>query len=81
MFGLMKDEKTRKWICIPAYIIVALCALYCAYADLGLPYNNVINRDLLYFHSKNPIVKNTVNIILLIAALVTLNCAIGWMLR
>ena len=77
----MKNEKLRKWICIPAYIVVALCALYCAYADLGLPYNDYINRDLLYFYSTNSIVKNVVNVILLIASLVTLNCAIGWMIR
>ncbi len=77
----MKNEKFRKWICIPSYIVVALCALYCSYAGLGLPYDNYINKSLLYFYSDNQIVKNVVNVILLAASLVTLNCAIGWMLR
>ena len=56
MFKSLSD-KSRKMLCIPAYIIVALCALLCAYSDLGLPGNNIINKDLLYFHSNNKIVK------------------------
>jgi len=80
MFDI-KNENTRKWICIPAYIITALCALFCAYGNLGLPFHNNINMNLLYLHSKNTTMKNIINIILLIAALITLNCAMGWMLR
>ena len=76
----MKDS-TRKWICIPAYIIVALCALLCAYCRLELPGHKTINMDLLHFKSENKTVKTVVNIILLIAALVTLSCAVGWMVR
>ncbi len=76
----MKDQ-TRKWICIPAYIIVAFCALFCSYGDIGLPGSKMINKDLLYFHSTNSTVKTVINIILLIGALVTLSCAIGWMVR
>jgi hypothetical protein len=78
---MANKECIRKWICIPAYIIVALCALYCSYSYLELPGHKVINMDLLYFRSDNKTVKTTVNIILLIASLVTLGCAIGWMVR
>ena len=77
----MKDQ-TRKWICIPAYIIVALCALLCSYGDLGLPGSKtIVNRNLLYFYSTNSTVRTIINIVLLLSALVTLSCAIGWMIR
>ncbi len=77
---MLKNECTRKWICIPAYIIVALCALLCSYCRLELPGYKTINMDLLHFKSENKTVKKIVNIILLIASLITLTCAITWMM-
>jgi hypothetical protein len=77
----MKSESLRKWICIPAYIIVALCALLCSYSSLELPGHKTINMDLLHFKSENKTVKTVVNVILLIAALVTLGCALSWCCR
>lgn len=78
---MLKNECTRKWICIPAYIIVAVCALLCAYNKLELPGYKTINMDLLYLKSDNKVVRKTIDVVLLIAAIVTLTCAIGWMIR
>ncbi len=78
---MFKSESTRRWICIPAYIIVALCALLCSYNMLELPGYKTINMDLLHFKSENKTVKTVVNVILLIAAIITLSCAISWMIR
>lgn len=75
----MISEQTRKWICIPAYIIVALCALLCSYSSLELPGHKTFNMDLLHFKSQNETVKKISNIVLLIASIVTLGCALSWM--
>ena len=77
----MNRESVRKWICIPAYIIVAVCALLCAYSGLDLPGKDKINMNLMYLNSDNKTVKTVVNIILLIAALTTLGCALSWCCR
>jgi hypothetical protein len=73
----MISENTRKLICIPAYIIVGLCAMICA---LGALLNNPnISMHALYKNSE--LMKNIVNIILLGAGIITLSCAVGWLVK
>jgi len=75
MFKL--DDKTRKMICIPAYLICALCALLCGIQCFQKP------EHTMWFHFgiENKTARQTINIVLILAGLVTLSCAVGWMTR
>lgn len=73
----MKNDKTRKMICIPAYIICALCALLCGIQCFQDP----SHKMWFHFGADNRMVRQTINVILIASGLVTLSCAIGWMTR
>lgn len=72
-------ETLRRYICIPAYIIVALCALICSIQHFTK--SDKITMKLIHFNSDNETVKTISYSVLLIASIVTLGCAIGWMIR
>jgi hypothetical protein len=67
----------KKSICIPAYIIVAICALMCSLQFLQEPGHTM----WIHLGIKNPIGVKLINIILLIAAVTTLVCSAQWLTR
>jgi len=71
------SEKTRKMICIPAYLICALCSLICGIQCFSEP------NHKMWFHLglENKTARQVINVILIIAGLITLSCAVGWMTR
>lgn len=74
---MTKADNVRKMICIPAYIICALCALLCGVECFQNP------NHKMWFHLgiTNPTIRQVINVILIISGLITLSCAIGWMTR
>jgi hypothetical protein len=76
---MFKSESLRKIVCIPAYIIVAICALICSINALSS--SDKVNMNLLFGEEKTSWRKTIVASILLLASLVTLACAVTWMLN
>lgn len=76
---MFKSESMRKAICIPAYIIVAICALICSINALSS--NDKISMKLLFGDKDKSWRKTIVASILLLASLITLACAISWMMK
>jgi hypothetical protein len=75
MFG---SEKVRKCICIPAYILVAICALLASLQEFGI---EGAHKWMYFGMSENKTAKTVLNAIYFIAAVITLICAIGWIIR
>ncbi len=71
------SEKIRKCVCIPAYILVALCALLYTIETFGVSGAH----DWMYFGIQNKTGRTIINSVYFIAAVITLICAIGWMIR
>lgn len=74
---MFKSESLRKILCIPSYIIVAICALICSINSLSS--NDKISMNMLYGKEDKSWRKTIVASILLLASLVTLSCAVTWM--
>jgi len=74
------SDKTKKMLCIPAYILVSICALFHALKELDF-----ISKDhanWMYFGLEDkPTAKKVINYIYLIAALFTLSCAVSLMMK
>jgi hypothetical protein len=76
---MFASESMRKSICIPAYIIVAICALICSINALSS--NDKISMKIVFGDDDKSWRKTITSSILLLASLVTLACAITWMMK
>ncbi len=77
MMGFGSD-KVRKCVCIPAYILVAICALLASLEHLGV---NDVHKWMYFGLSESKTGKTILSVVYFIAAIITLICAIGWMIR
>jgi hypothetical protein len=75
---MFKPESLRKIVCIPAYIIVAICALICSINALSS--SDKISMKLFFGDDNTSLRKTIVASILLLASLITLACAVSWMM-
>jgi hypothetical protein len=76
---MFNPESLRKIVCIPAYIIVAICALICSINALSS--NPKITMKLFFGDKEETSLRKTiVASILLLASLITLACAVSWMM-
>jgi hypothetical protein len=75
---MFNPESLRKIVCIPAYIIVAICGLICSINALSS--NPKITMKLFFGEKETSLRKTIVASILLLASLITLACAVSWMM-